>query len=237
MFPDYESLEDSFPQLRGEREIQEELRKAKQAHAYLVKISKGEATDSRVLREYMRSEENGFDVVDSDDEATQRPSKPVKVDIKRRNNRRSSATMADLPQEDLFGFAVPPKPKSFPSGGRRLGTRQWSLWGELKGLLAGTLLTDEEVLFCVCVSVFLLWFVRRMLTKRSSHTAQIEKINVREAQLSALQSRLENLLSRTEHLLAGRATSAPQYIILPSNATGTPFPQPPSQSSDNGSAD
>ena len=31
----YEGLDDSFPQLRQEREIDEELRKAKLAHAYL----------------------------------------------------------------------------------------------------------------------------------------------------------------------------------------------------------
>ena len=98
MYPDYESLEESFPQLRNEREIEEELRKAKQAHAYLTKMAESGDIDG-TLREYMKAETNDFDVVESDEEdGVSLAPKKQKVDIRRRNQRRSSGSIADPPR-------------------------------------------------------------------------------------------------------------------------------------------
>jgi len=231
MFPHiYEGLEESFPQLRQEREIDEELRKAKLAHAYLQKIAQNDDPDDiKSLREYMKADSE-FEVVGDGNESDEpTPVKHPKIDIRKRNNRRRSATMADLPQEDMFGFPVPPpKPaKTFPAGGKRLGSEEWSLQGEIKGLLADA--PPLEDLLLLLAILFLAVLILRQLLRRSSASevapgaALWSKLKERDAEVSLLHARLEMMLQRAESVIGGAAANAapvaPQYIILPAAAS------------------
>ena len=63
MFPTYEPLEESFPELKRQREVEEELRKAEQAHVYLGQLQ----GNGRV--EYMEA----ADTDEHDKEKTKKP--------------------------------------------------------------------------------------------------------------------------------------------------------------------
>ena len=232
----YEGLEDSFPQLRQEREIDEELRKAKLAHAYLQQIAlENNPTDIDSLREYMKAEDK-YEVVDDGSEGEEgvavvpHRATPPKVDIRKRNNRRRSATMADLPQEDMFGFPIPPKAKTFPTGGKRLGNDAWSLQGEIKGLLADA--PPLEDLLLLLAIAFLAILILRQLLRRSTVPAVaagaslLSKLRERDAEVSLLHARLDMLLQRAESVIGSAAAApapvAPQYIILPAGTSTVP---------------
>lgn len=117
----YETLEESFPILREQREVEEELRRLELTHAHL---QENERITGSPSLEYMQADDSS-----SDDSGESRDSdnkyRHAKIDMsqRRKRNTKPPATMDDLPKEDMFGFTKPPprKAKTFPGGGRRLG--------------------------------------------------------------------------------------------------------------------
>ena len=206
-FAVYEDIEDSFPQLKRQREIDEELRKAKQAHLYLTQTY-GTHDDEVMLSEYMavENESSGDDTpkLRSKDDETTAP--PRVVNIRERNRRKGgSATMDDLPKEDIFGIPLPAPKKRFPEGGKRLGDGVPSLRGFARDMWL-SMPPIEEFLLMASLALSLVMLVRAVskASRRPNKRADDDRME-----------RLERILSRMEDLTLRAVRPPPQYIMMP----------------------
>jgi len=228
----YEALEESFPQLRREREIAEELRKAEQAHAY---ICEHEDDEDGILREYMEAEEASADD-DGIAKAPMEPEKPPpakKVNIRNKNARKQGpATMSDLPTEDIFGFQKPQKKKEFPTDGRRLGDGSMSV-SEIFKDLANELPSLEDMMFLL-IAVFSLYIVVRAILRsiRGARSTQTPA----DTKMAKMEERVSLLIQHAEQILLRQNTAQPQFVMLPPStfATTAAYQQHASQSVSDG---
>jgi len=200
-FAIYEDIEESFPQLKRQKEIDEELRKAKQAHLYLAQTY-GPNDDDAMLYEYMaaENENNDDDTPKLHSDGDDAKAAPRVVNIRERNRRKGgAATMDDLPKEDIFGMPIPAPKKRFPEGGKRLGDGVWSVRAVARDMWFSMPPMDELLLIAILALSCL------MLVRVAAKVSRPKRTNDAD--------RLERILARMEEI-ALRAPP-PQYIMMP----------------------